>query len=75
MFYCRGEDLFNWMMDNREMLAKKFPDALDGQPLETPADVTDFCNKLIRYGFMYRAQYKPVSRRGVQGRFSRLEGG
>ncbi|PHJ25024.1 translocation protein sec62 [Cystoisospora suis] len=74
VFYCRGEDLFNWMMDNREMLVKKFPDALDGQPLETPTDVTDFCNKLIRYGFMYRAQYKPID--GVieqddEGRYKR----
>lgn len=48
------------------MLVKKFPDALDGQPLETPNDVTDFCNKLIRYGFMYRAQYKPVGLRASQ---------
>ncbi|KEP64524.1 UNVERIFIED_CONTAM: translocation protein sec62, putative [Hammondia hammondi] len=74
VFYCRGEDLFAWMMNNREMLQKKHADALDGQSLASETDVIEFCDKLIRFGFMYRAQYKPIDgviEQDEEGRFKR----
>ncbi|KAL8271651.1 hypothetical protein Esti_004456 [Eimeria stiedai] len=57
--YCRGPDLFKWVYDNREMLNKKHSAALEKQ-IETEEDAAALCDRLIRFGFFYRAQYRPL---------------
>ncbi|KAL8435537.1 hypothetical protein ACSSS7_002464 [Eimeria intestinalis] len=56
--YCRGPDLLKWVYDNREMLNKKHSAALD-KPIVNEDDAAALCDKLIRFGFLYRAQYRP----------------
>lgn len=57
--YCRGPDLLKWIIDNKETLNKKHADALE-RPIETEEDAIAFCDRLIRFGFLYRAQYRPL---------------
>ena len=58
--YCRGADLLLFLTDNKELINRKHADALDN-PIETKADAEALCAKLIQYGFLYKAEYRPVS--------------
>lgn len=58
--YCRGPDLLQWIQDNKDMLNKKHAEALE-RPIETEEDAVALCDRLIRFGFLYRAQYRPVN--------------
>ncbi|OEH78339.1 translocation protein sec62 [Cyclospora cayetanensis] len=60
VMYCRGPDLLEWVEANRELLNKKHLDALE-KPIEGTADAVALCERLIRFGFLYRAQYRPRS--------------
>lgn len=58
--YFRGDDFYNWIESNKEMLIKKFPKLLAVNTLNDNKEICDFIHSFIEKGFFYRAQYKPI---------------
>lgn len=60
VLYCRGDDLLKYIYEHKEIINKKHFDALEKE-IQTEEDAAALCDRLIRFGFLYRAQYRPVN--------------
>lgn len=73
VLYCRGDDLLKYIYEHKEIINKKHLDALERE-IQTEEDAAALCDRLIRFGFLYRAQYRPldgVMEVGENGRYKR----
>lgn len=58
--YCRGDDLFKCILNNRDLINKRCPSYLKEFPIKDEGDAIRFGNILIKNGFIYRSQYQPL---------------
>ncbi|CRG94578.1 secretory complex protein 62, putative [Plasmodium gallinaceum] len=58
--YFRGDDFFNFINTNKDMLKKKFPKLFVNRNLIDSKDIEDFADIFIQKGYIYKAQYKPI---------------
>lgn len=72
--YTRGDEIINWIMNNKELVKTLCPTELEDGRIETKDDAARLCDILIEEGLLYRAQYQPIEgtiEKSASGSFKR----